>query len=316
MGLPRFGKTSRWGTGLAHLVLGECVQGRRADGLDFLITAPISQVSVASFEVGGGCEGLVVKPAHNEKSLCAVRRWLDGQGLPEVGQLTVESPLPVGHGFGTSSADITASLRAAATAWGRTIWPEEISEIAVRIEPTDGLMYPDAVAYAHRQGRLLERLGKLPEFTALTILGTQQVDTVEFEFQRCSSDFEYQPAEIRQLDEAWDMVRRAVQHRNTALLCEACLISARINERILPKPCFGLMQDLVRQGVGQGLITAHSGSAIGLLLDPRHADFRHRREKAARCMSRFAKDGWLELSNWGRLAGSVKHLEAGRIRRP
>lgn len=290
------------GHGRAHLVLGECVQGRLSDGLDFLITAPISLSSAAHFTVDRE-QTLTVRPTSCYKSLRAVRQWLDEQDLPCAGLLEVSTPLPARHGFGTSTADITASLRAAAMAWGRSVTPEEISRIAIGIEPTDGSMYPESVAYAHRAGRLLERLGPLPPFTALALCHGEGVETLEFEMWRVAENGpNYSAQEIRLLGEAWQMVRKAIQTYDVSLLGQACLISAQINERILPKPFYQPMCELVRGGLGEGLITAHSGSAIALLLNPGRPDFEQQHRQACECLKSFSQNGWLELSSLSSIA--------------
>lgn len=286
----------RFGFGCAPLVLGECVQGRLDDGLDFLITAPLALHSRARFQPGNADGRVEVRPATCTKSQHAVKQWLHERGLPERGRLELHTPLPASHGFGTSSADITASLRAVADAYGQTVTPEEISRIAISIEPTDGSMYADAVAYAHRQGRLLERLGTSPGFVALTICDKNGIDTLEFDRRR-GAGFAYDAWEIRDLRRAWEMVREANRSGSLALLGQACLISARINERFLPKPHFAEMHQLVEEGLGEGLITAHSGTALALLLDPNRPDHQEQCEEAMLRLDRISDKNCLRLSN-------------------
>jgi len=290
-------RSTRLGAGRGHLVLGECVQGRLPDGLDFLITSPIGRCSLAHFKIDHD-QDLTVKPANYGKSLRAVRQWLEEHDLPCVGTLEIETPLPSCHGFGTSSADITASLRAVADAWGRNVTPQEISAIAIGIEPTDGSMYPESVAYAHRSGQLLEMLGPLPSFTALVACNGEGVDTVAFDTWRSSHGLRYTEQEIQEFGMAWQMIREANKIRSASLLGKACMISARINQRILPKPFYPQMHEIVLSGIGEGLITAHSGSAIALLLDPKRPDFQVQRQEALWRLMEFAPDVWFELSNY------------------
>src|SRR5262245_50992848 len=129
------------GWGCCPLVLGECVQGRFRGGLHFLITAPLNLFSWARFEPRPDIAYISFDPAECTKSRTAVELFLDGEMLPPGGILSIETPLEPAHGFGTSTADICASIRAAAAAWGRTVAPEALSRIAASIEPTDGSMY-------------------------------------------------------------------------------------------------------------------------------------------------------------------------------
>jgi L-threonine kinase len=283
------------GTGICPLVLGECVQGKLSGGVDFLITAPIALYSRARFDPGLSPQGLTVDPPLNTKSLQAVARYLASHRLPERGSLNIQTPLPASHGFGTSTADITASIRAAAAAWGRRVTAEEISRIAIGIEPSDGSMYADSVAYAHCEGRLLERLGKNPAFVALATFDDQEVDTVEFDRQRKS--FTYSARELDLLQEAWNGIRQANRTGDAALMAEACTLSTRINEQFLPKALFAEMHRLVEHGVGDGLIAAHSGSSLALILDPSRPDHEARYERARHHLEDLAPWQWFAISN-------------------
>lgn len=283
------------GSGGCRLVLGECVQGWLPDWGDFLITAPINLNVSSSFDPHLGEGPLSVRPVACAKALAAVERYLTEKQLPLSGELTIENPLPLGHGFGTSSADIAASLRSVAQAWGRTITAAEISRIAIEIEPTDGVMYREAVVYAHRRGRLLQKLGPLPRFHALVLYDDLGIDTVEYEKRR--NGFRYDEAEIERLQNACEQIRLAIARQDLSLMSRAATESARINEHFLPKPFFKEMLELVESGLGSGLIAAHSGTALGLLLDPAHPNFDRQREEAGKRIRDLHPDRFLELSN-------------------
>jgi L-threonine kinase len=285
------------GIGSCPLVLGECVQGRVRGGPHFLITAPIRLCSEAEFiaDPAAGC--LSVEPAHCVKSLMAVHEYLSSQSLPLSGTLRVFTGAQVSLGFGTSTADITASIRATAGAWGRRVSPETISRIASYIEPTDGSMYSGSVAYAHREGRLLERFGSLPPFRALVMLSGDGVDTVVFDARRVH--FRYSATAEEKLRMAWRMVRTAVRTRDLRLMAEAGTISAEINQELLPKPLFNEVRDTVRHLGAEGLLVAHSGSLLAIILDPGTADYPERRDRIARFVEEELEvPSWFELSSY------------------
>ncbi len=291
------------GIGSGPLVVGECVQGRRPDGLHFLITAPLAVHSTARFERGE--EPLRVEPPNRTKALRAVSAYLTDNDLPARGTLYIETPLPLSNGFGTSTADITASLRAVADSWARTVSPETISKYAIDIEPTDGSMYPESVAYAHREGRLLERLGQLPPFRALVVLDGQTIDTVEFDKWR--HNISYTSEEIEQFSKAPEVIREANRQGDLQKIARACTASARINDRFVPKPLFAEMLSLVDQGLGEGLIAAHSGTALSLILDPSRPGASERYAEALRRVDALPHQGRLELANFsGDLTAGLK----------
>ena len=254
------------GMGSCPLTLGECVQGRQPEGRFFLITSPIGLFSRAEFAIDPGRGQVVVDPPDRTKSATAVTRYLSDEGLPASGVLRIETPLGSGQGFGTSTGDITASLRAAAAAWGRTISPARIARIATDIEPTDGSMYPGCVAFAHREGVMLESLGRLPRFEALVVLPGGVVDTAAFDAYR--RDIWYGARDQQDLMAAWAMVRHANRTGDVRLMAAAATISTRINEQLLPKVLFREMLDFAELTGIDGLMAAHSGTALAFIFDP------------------------------------------------
>ncbi len=290
---PARGQSFRRGEGACPLVLGECVQGQLADGTHFLITLPIDVCSHAEFEVDASCTQTFVEPASCAKALLASQRYLEQQGLPQGGHLRLHTPVRPGLGFGTSTADIAAGLRATAAAWGRQISPDEISRLCIAIEPTDGSMYEGSVAYAHREGRVLERFGRLPDFVALVVVDGDSVDTVAFDERR--RHFHYHPSEQEDLHRAWQLVRDAARRQDLRLMAQATQLSAGINQRLLPNPWFAELSELGRELGACGVTVAHSGSLAALLLDPSATDFEHSRQQLRTRLEHLAPGGWIEV---------------------
>lgn len=277
-------------------MLGECVQGRIGDGPHFLITSPISLLSRAEFIADTSLGRLVVEPAHYVKSQAGVLQYLAEEGLPSSGLLRVHSGARTSLGFGTSTADVAASLRAAASAWKRRISPSKISRIASKIEPSDGSMYAGSVAYAHREGRLLERFGELPRFRAVAVICDDGIDTVEFDRQRVH--FRYSEHDQKKLRMAWDMVRVAERSGSVRLLAEAGTISAGINQELLPKHLFEEFRRAAGPLGAEGLFVAHSGSLLAFILDPARPDHEACYERVLRYVNDLAAPTWMELVNY------------------
>jgi uncharacterized protein involved in propanediol utilization len=283
------------GLGSCPLVLGECVQGRLREGPHFLITSPLGLFSWAEFTPGAEPGRIVVEPPDRCKALAAVESYLAGAGLPLCGRLRVFTPLPAGLGFGTSTADIVASVRAAAAAWRRAVTPERLAGVAAAIEPTDGSMYAECVAFAHREGALLERLGHLPRFDALVAVTGGCVDTVAFDRKR--DGFRYSERDLAKLVLAWDMVREANRRCDLATLCRAATLSARINQQFLPKPCFTEMLRFAQSCSCGGLMAAHSGSVLAIILDPSSPSHPVRLKAGGALLSGLGLPGWFHLAS-------------------
>jgi L-threonine kinase len=284
------------GMGQCPLVLGECIQGQTSERRHFLITSPIGLFSWAEFiRSCDDDDSLTVEPAFCWKARTAVAEYLAQQGLPQAGTLRIATPIGSGQGFGTSTADITASLRAAAAAWNREISSETIARIAIGIEPSDGSMYPGCVAFAHREGVLIEDLGSLPSFESLVICTGGVVDTIEFDGRR--KNFRYSNRDESQLITAWSMIREANRTRDSLLLARATTISARINEQLLPKPYFRELSQFVELGCADGMMVAHSGTALALVFDPGRPDYEECFANAKSFVEGLRPPSWFHISN-------------------
>jgi L-threonine kinase len=236
------------------------------DGVYFLVTCPIdffARVRVELFQDGPGVEA----PAGCPKAAAAVRAalaHLDRSRL--AARLTVGNPIPRSKGMGSSSADVAAAIAATGLALGVELAPAVVAEIALAVEPTDGVMFPGVALFDHREGRIVETLGPPPpmEIVALDFGGT--VDTVEFNrIDRRSLWRSIEP----ETSQALELVRSGVQLGDPALVGRGCSISALASQRVLPKPKLAAVAEFAQAAGAVGVNVGHSGTIIGVLLDAR-----------------------------------------------
>jgi uncharacterized protein involved in propanediol utilization len=188
------------------------------------------------------------------------------------GLLMVKSQIPLGWGLGSSTSDVTATIRAVANAFGRRLHGNCIAELAVRAETaSDPLMFGDRVIlFAHREGHIIEDLGDcLPP---LEIVGFNTdphgngIDTLAYKPAR------YNWWDIEAFRAMIGLMRRAVQAQAGHLVGRVASASARINQRHLPKPYFDKLERLADDMGAVGLQVAHSGTVAGFLFNPRDTD--------------------------------------------
>lgn len=247
---------------------GELVQGQLG-GVDFLVTCPVDLFASATFQPAP--QGEKELKGAGWKTVAALEHFLRAQGYRGGWRLEVENPLPVGKGMGSSTADIAAALGAAALALGLSPWPvEDIAQSALAVEPSDGLMFPGIVLFDHRRGRWREDLGPPPPFEILVFDQGGQVDTVSFN-QR--PDFQERvQAKSRLVAEALELVRTGLKERDPVAIGAGATLSALANQEMLPKENLPQAIGLAREVQAVGINVAHSGSVIGVLLDPRQGD--------------------------------------------
>lgn len=246
-------------------VCGELAQGV-IEGIHFLVTCPVdfySRVKVDIYADGPGVEA----PEDCDKAAAAVRRTLFHLKNAKVrAKLTINNPIPRGKGMASSSADLAAAIAATGLALGEEISPYQIAQIALSIEPTDGIMIPGVALFDHRAGIIRESLGPPPpmEIVALDLGGT--VDTVQFNmvdrFQRWQSV-------DKQTGEALRLLRRGIEEQDPALVGRGASISAEASQRVLAKPRLAEVKEFAESVGAVGVNVGHSGTIMGVLLDAR-----------------------------------------------
>ena len=246
-------------------VCGELAQGV-IEGIHFLVTCPVdfySRVKVDIYSDGPGVEA----PQDCDKTAAAVRRTLFHLKNAKVrAKLTINNPIPRGKGMASSSADLAAAIAATGLALGEEISPYQIAQIALSIEPTDGIMIPGVALFDHRAGIIRESLGPPPpmEIVALDLGGT--VDTVQFNmvdrFQRWQSVDE-------QTREALRLLRQGIEQQDPALVGRGASISAEASQTVLAKPRLAEVKEFAESVGAVGVNVGHSGTIMGVLLDAR-----------------------------------------------
>ncbi len=246
-------------------VCGELAQGV-IEGIHFLVTCPVDFYSRVKVEIYSGGPGIEA-PEDCGKAVAAVRRTLSQLKQAKVrAKLTINNPIPRGKGMGSSSADLAAAIAATGLALGEELTPYQIAQIALSIEPTDGVMIPGVALFDHRAGVIRESLGPPPpmEIVALDLGGT--VDTVQFNmvdrFGRWQSVDE-------QTTEALRLLRQGIADQDPVLVGQGATISAEASRTVLAKPRLGEVQDFAKSVEAVGVNVGHSGTVMGVLLDAR-----------------------------------------------
>jgi L-threonine kinase len=256
------------GQGRSFASFGEIVQGRRADGEDFLVTIPVDLWSTCRVV----CEP-VEGPSRVEAPLLKSRRVAErvlellglGQGLRL--QIELSRDMPVGKGLSSSTADMLAVVRACQELFGVVFSDDCVSRLFAAIEPHDALHYPMSVIYNHRQGRLLEQLGYIPDYRIIAMDAGGEVCTETY-----NKRLEFSPALISDYQRLYECVVDAFAGRDDAAIARCAVRStelhvARTGNRFLHRL-------LVQAGTLDvlGLLTTHSGTCGGLLLPGDAAD--------------------------------------------
>lgn len=236
---------------------GELVQGT-ISGVNFLITCPVDWYSEVTVVPGDNM-------VHTEpKTTAAVSKTFEYLKISGNIGLTVDSDLPVGKGMASSSADISAACQAAALAVaGRQLSCDEIADIALTIEPTDGIFYPGIIMFDHVAGKIRRYLGNPPPIAIAVFDVGGQIDTLAFNGRE-------DLARLNQMKEpqvmaAVALVAKGLETGDASLIGQGATMSAVANQTILYKPCLEQVIHLSRDFGAVGICAAHSGTVLGVM---------------------------------------------------
>ncbi len=251
---------------------GELVQGPIAfEGaiVTALITLPRpDKYSVASFTPGR--IPLTVNPGWCTKALAAAREVLDRAGWPEFGgSLSIATNIPPGCGSGSTSADITATIRAVSRAVGLDLSAEEVQLLDWQIERAAdplALLGGGTVVYGSRIGRIIRRLTQqLPRIHCVGFNAEPGKMVLTEELARLT---EYSPAEVKAFGGILARAVEGVERGSVWKLAAAATDSAKLNQARVSTQHF---DELVRAAAAvgaSGLSVSHSGTVAAALFDP------------------------------------------------
>jgi L-threonine kinase len=223
-----------------------------------------------------------VFPAHKHKAArLATALLAEAVGLagaPLGGTLVLDSDIPDGKGLASSSADLVATARAVAAVLGLPGHPAAIEDQLRPIEPTDGVMYTGVVAFEHRRVRLRRALGELPALTVVGVDEGGQVDTVAFNHRPKP----FAEAERCEYAALLDHCGQSIMDGDLAALGAVATRSAQLNQRLQPKRLLDPVLRICAEVGGLGVVAAHSGTMLGILLADHDSDYPARLATALR----------------------------------
>lgn len=245
----------------APATCGEFIQGA-LDGRDFLINCPIDLYSTAVLYAGDRAGLAVEEDDRYEKLIAAVDVLARRYALALRHSMVMESRIPRGKGMASSTADITAALKAVCATFHVDVPDRVFASILAEVEPSDCVHIPGIAQVNHLTGELVEQLPAPDGLRVLVVDCGGAVDTLAFDRERARSVYRQCADELAY---ALALVQRGLRHRDLMALGEGATRSARISQRVLEKPQFEALHALGRELGALGVNCAHSGTVLGVL---------------------------------------------------
>lgn len=258
---------------LAPATCGELMQGNIA-GQDFLVNCPIERY--AKVAVYAAKEpGFRLQKSHHFSIVKAALDLLEdkiehsdhrGKNLVQLTtlgrELRIDSDIPRGKGMASSSADIAAALTVACDILHYTLSPRLISEIVAQVEPSDHVHLPGISQVDHLGGSVLDSLPTPADLSVIVVDCGGEVNTEKFDREHARAVYKEQQY---QLICALEGLKRGLKQQDVSSIAREATISARINQKILPKAPFEQLLACTGVHGALGLNCAHSGTVLGVL---------------------------------------------------
>lgn len=267
------------GIGTSFGTFGEILQGELTSGRRFLVTLPISRFTYCSYS--STSKNLSVYPQEKYKTKQFVKLLLKHLNLPVKGKLILESNIPVGKGLASSSADLVASARAISDFYGVNIPIHIIEDIMSQIEPSDGVIYDGIVSYFYIEVKLHKKLGNTPHMVILGIDEGGEVDTQQFNLK----PKKFSDNERVRYEQLLLQLEVAISTNNLTLVGKIATESTLLNQKFLKKNFLKKVIEVNNNIGGLGVVTTHSGTYIGILLDGCREDINLKIEEGMKLLS-------------------------------
>lgn len=240
---------------------GELVQGF-GRGRWLQIAAPVDLYRTARAEVvppGRAETGASRRYAKVKRGLEILLRDRPGRALRV---MLGGDEVPRGTGFGSSTADLGAALRAGVEALGLRGSGEAVVRAALQVEPTSGSLLGGLVLFDHRAGTIREPLGPPPALNILCVRLPGAVDTVTFNRGLPTRLPEHA---LRVWRDAFRLCAAGIAHGDAGKIGAAATASAAAARHLGCPPAPPGLEACARETAALGILRAHSGTVWGLL---------------------------------------------------
>jgi uncharacterized protein involved in propanediol utilization len=268
--------TNSYHFGFTSASFGEIIQGQLSCGTNFLVTLPISKGSRVMFSKCPESKNLYIGPGYKIKLAKLIKTIEQEYGIKITGSLNVKCEVPEGKGISSSTADLVSCCKAVASAYDIKITSFDVDHLLSSVEPSDGLAHDGSVVYDYKRCRLLKKLDYVPPFTILCVDEGGVLDTVNFnksnlEISKSQKD-QYQKLEIAFINQDLSAIAR--------IATNSTLFWQKYNKKSSLEKVIRICEEIK----GLGVINTHSGTCLGILLNPFSKDLQAQITKAKKAL--------------------------------
>jgi|YNPBryunderm2012_1023409.scaffolds.fasta_scaffold00111_30 L-threonine kinase len=240
---------------------GELIQGL-IKGKELLISYPIELSTTLYIELSETEAKIKLMPKIEE----ALRKTLNFLGIPERYKERIvirrESLLAFGKGMSSSTADIASTILGIGALFDAELDNNTIADIAVSIEPTDSIVFEDLTLFDSLKGEVALKLAPVPHLKVVVLEGKGSIDTLEYHSKINNILYSY----AEEWEDIYLKMEYALRNGDWFRVGESAIRSARIQQKILPKPYLEDIIECALDSGAYGINVAHSGTAVGIFM--------------------------------------------------
>lgn len=171
----------------------------------------------------------------------------------------------IGKGLSSSSTDILGVLMALNEIYNTQYSNHFLYKLASQIEPTDPCLDLDSQLFNQKSGEIIDTFSPIP----YSMLYFDSDPKIKIDTIKMSQNRKYSKNQVLEFQNLYSNLKKSTENKDYAAFFECITKSAVINETILPKKNFTLLHDFAAEN-NCGLFVAHSGTFMGLLIEPDH----------------------------------------------
>ncbi len=245
---------------------GELVQGK-INGQDFLISCPIDLYSQVKVKLRPESRKINIEKAY-PRTLQAAKNILNYYQASNLGlDIEIDSELLIGRGMASSTADLAAAVSAIMLLLKGKVDYNLLKRILLEVEPTDSTFLPGLHLLDHLKGSKLEYLGRPPELEIMIFNQPGIIETAWFNQQHNLNTLKL--AKEVDVKRAFTFIREGIKAQDKKLIGYGATLSSMAHQQVLPKEGLEKIQEIIIKTENiYGMNIAHSGSLLGLLVEP------------------------------------------------
>lgn len=234
---------------------GEVVQGKY-NGIDVLCSCPINLFTKVRLWES--------KTPYNKNKYAKCTKFLaniltewDYKHYVNTLDIGIQSQIPAGKGFASSTADLCALYNSLINLFDRDFNENELIRHCINIEPTDSIIFRKPSIFDYKNGLYNEALGEYLEFDILVFEGDKVINTVEFNNKSLPP--------LSNIDDLVPILKDGIVHKDIKKIGYCSTQSIIRNQDRLSYENLPIIHNICEELGGYGIIGAHSGDALGII---------------------------------------------------